>query len=276
MDSTQEHGKMDDLTLDAPSGTQERIIADSDDDDNESLKDAENEGNGTVQEEDPTMTRSTVDDHVSIQEDGAVATRSEVSEAPENGAPSDNPVADVSRDEQNASLKVPESVDHGVGGLTLMDSTVAEEDSKENGEINQLRSPMNGDESMSKQKETSMGGESHLSTEAKRLNAVNARNASLKATLAELDAEKNSLLEKFSAISHKGAKNSEDGGNQLTSEQADASLTAAKAVTKEHISLLHRYNEMRDIGLGMMGIIADQRGVRLRDVQEEFGVDAKD
>ncbi|KAL2038535.1 hypothetical protein N7G274_008874 [Stereocaulon virgatum] len=41
---------------------------------------------------------------------------------------------------------------------------------------------------------------------------------------------------------------------------------------KAHIKLLHDYNEIRDIGQGLMGIIADNRGVRVIDVYEEFGV----
>jgi Swi5 len=41
---------------------------------------------------------------------------------------------------------------------------------------------------------------------------------------------------------------------------------------KSHINLLHTYNEIRDIGQGLMGMVADNRGVRVRDVYEEFGV----
>lgn len=39
-----------------------------------------------------------------------------------------------------------------------------------------------------------------------------------------------------------------------------------------HIRLLHTYNELRDIGTGLMGLLADQRGVRVREVMAEFGV----
>ncbi|KAK1081013.1 swi5-like zinc finger protein, partial [Friedmanniomyces endolithicus] len=39
-------------------------------------------------------------------------------------------------------------------------------------------------------------------------------------------------------------------------------LSSANAVIKEHIGLLHRYNEIKDIGQGLMGMLADQRGVR--------------
>ena len=45
---------------------------------------------------------------------------------------------------------------------------------------------------------------------------------------------------------------------------------------KRHIRLLHEYNEIKDIGQGLMGLIADARGVRQVDVQREFGVGGKD
>ena len=50
---------------------------------------------------------------------------------------------------------------------------------------------------------------------------------------------------------------------------------AAEAITKRHIKLLHDYNEIKDVGLGLMGMIADARGVRLGVVMEEFGVGGK-
>ena len=46
----------------------------------------------------------------------------------------------------------------------------------------------------------------------------------------------------------------------------------AQATVKAHIKLLHDYNEIRDIGQGLMGIIADNRGVRVREVYQEFDV----
>lgn len=45
-----------------------------------------------------------------------------------------------------------------------------------------------------------------------------------------------------------------------------------QAVVKAHIKLLHDYNEIRDVGQGLMGIIADQRSVRIVDVYRDFGV----
>ncbi|KAL4819491.1 Swi5-domain-containing protein [Aspergillus spinulosporus] len=45
---------------------------------------------------------------------------------------------------------------------------------------------------------------------------------------------------------------------------------------KRHIQLLHEYNEIKDIGQGLMGLIADARGVRQVEVQKEFGLSLKD
>ncbi|KAH6844478.1 DNA repair protein [Alternaria rosae] len=53
-------------------------------------------------------------------------------------------------------------------------------------------------------------------------------------------------------------------------------MAAANKIVKEHIKLLHEYNELKDVGQGLMGLIADQRGVRIVEVQEEFGIDAQD
>ena len=56
----------------------------------------------------------------------------------------------------------------------------------------------------------------------------------------------------------------------------DAALTAAKAAIARHISLLHSYNAIRDIGQGLFGLIADGRGVRVRDIHAEFGMNETD
>ena len=48
--------------------------------------------------------------------------------------------------------------------------------------------------------------------------------------------------------------------------------TDPQAVVNKHIKLLHDYNEIRDVGQGLMGIIADQRGVRVVDVYRDFDI----
>ena len=50
----------------------------------------------------------------------------------------------------------------------------------------------------------------------------------------------------------------------------------AAETVKTHIRLLHQYNEIRDIGSGLLGMIADNRGVRVGEVFEEYGVAGKD
>ncbi|KAK1140266.1 hypothetical protein N8T08_010563 [Aspergillus melleus] len=48
------------------------------------------------------------------------------------------------------------------------------------------------------------------------------------------------------------------------------------ATVQRHIRLLHEYNEIKDIGQGLMGLIADARGVRQVVVQREYGVADRD
>lgn len=59
-------------------------------------------------------------------------------------------------------------------------------------------------------------------------------------------------------------------------QKAKQALETANGVIKEHIALLHSYNEIKDIGQGLMGLVADKRGVRVADVMEEFGMGEKD
>ncbi|KAE8382087.1 Swi5-domain-containing protein [Aspergillus bertholletiae] len=48
------------------------------------------------------------------------------------------------------------------------------------------------------------------------------------------------------------------------------------AIVRQHIRLLHKYNEIKDIGQGLVGLIADARGVRQVEVQREYGVGDRD
>lgn len=64
---------------------------------------------------------------------------------------------------------------------------------------------------------------------------------------------------------------------------ADKQITAVHRIRQDpsitvqrHIRLLHEYNEIKDVGQGLMGLIADARGVRQVEVQREFGVGDRD
>ncbi|KAF4303162.1 putative DNA repair protein swi5 protein [Botryosphaeria dothidea] len=120
-----------------------------------------------------------------------------------------------------------------------------------------------------------------------RLRNAQARTAALEATLADLTARRTSVLKEFAALPSVAEMLPRHANATATSSSAsaeaasavpekDAVLHAAKAVTQERIRRLNQYNEMRDIGQGLMGIIAESRGVRIKEVQEEFDISAKD
>jgi hypothetical protein len=60
--------------------------------------------------------------------------------------------------------------------------------------------------------------------------------------------------------------------------EEEAIVLHGKTVIKEHIARLHTYNEVKDVAQGLMGMVADARGVRLAELYEggEFGVGEKD
>ncbi|MCJ1256643.1 hypothetical protein MMC24_004467 [Lignoscripta atroalba] len=54
---------------------------------------------------------------------------------------------------------------------------------------------------------------------------------------------------------------------------------APQTIISQHIHLLHSYNTIRDIGMSLLGLVAENRGVRVRDLYDtasgsegEFGV----
>ncbi|KAI4190498.1 MAG: hypothetical protein L6R41_000733 [Letrouitia leprolyta] len=50
----------------------------------------------------------------------------------------------------------------------------------------------------------------------------------------------------------------------------------ATKTVQNHIRLLREYNDIRDIGTSLMGIIADNRRVQMKCIYKEFDVDQKD
>ncbi|KAF3035932.1 hypothetical protein E8E12_005014 [Didymella heteroderae] len=95
-------------------------------------------------------------------------------------------------------------------------------------------------------------------------------------TLAELRAQKAALLSSLRvqpAIQVFMEENGDDDDGEPTEAEI---MAAANKIVKEHIKLLHEYNELKDVGQGLMGLIADQRGARIVEVQDEFGIDAND
>jgi hypothetical protein len=101
-------------------------------------------------------------------------------------------------------------------------------------------------------------------------------------TLAELKAQRTALIAALAALPQIQELIAEDESSPVSSEASDSGPTdaevmaAANKVVKKHIKLLHEYNEIKDVGQGLMGLIADQRGVRIVEVQDEFGIGEKD
>ncbi|MCJ1304945.1 hypothetical protein MMC08_007758 [Hypocenomyce scalaris] len=50
------------------------------------------------------------------------------------------------------------------------------------------------------------------------------------------------------------------------------SPSTATQTVQNHIHLLHIYNQIRDIGTGLFGMIADNKGVQVKDVYGDFGL----
>ncbi|PTU24687.1 hypothetical protein P175DRAFT_0553968 [Aspergillus ochraceoroseus IBT 24754] len=66
-----------------------------------------------------------------------------------------------------------------------------------------------------------------------------------------------------------------DMERQIANIKAKLKNDASETVTR-HIRLLHQYNEIKDIGQGLMGLMAEARGVRQAEIQQEFGVGCRD
>ncbi|KAL8945366.1 MAG: hypothetical protein Q9211_000136 [Gyalolechia sp. 1 TL-2023] len=68
----------------------------------------------------------------------------------------------------------------------------------------------------------------------------------------------------------------DDTRAKLQQDAAKLEHSNARQTVQNHIRLLREYNDIRDIGTSLMGIIADNRRVQMKRVYEEFDVDQKD
>jgi hypothetical protein len=111
-----------------------------------------------------------------------------------------------------------------------------------------------------------------------RLTALETRKATLLQTLADLKSQRLTLASQTKLPSGLplATTNPSTGLPLSEDEILAAALKSSNAVVKEHITLLHKYNEIKDIGQGLMGLIADKRDCRVVVVMDEFGVGEKD
>ncbi|KAL2013529.1 hypothetical protein VTN00DRAFT_1054 [Thermoascus crustaceus] len=92
------------------------------------------------------------------------------------------------------------------------------------------------------------------------------------AQLAQRQRKINTLRESISDLESQIAQTE----SQLAETKSKLKSDEPAKTVQRHIRLLHAYNEIKDVGQGLMGLIADARGVRQVDVQSEFGVAAND
>ena len=104
-----------------------------------------------------------------------------------------------------------------------------------------------------------------------RVTALNKKRIALEAKFTDLQAHRSAL------VSQAKLPSGLDMPAEWTEDQRrDQALKSANVVIKDHIKALHRYNEIRDIGLGLLGLVAEKRGVRQAAIMDEFGVSEKD
>jgi Swi5 len=58
----------------------------------------------------------------------------------------------------------------------------------------------------------------------------------------------------------------------LTAAQVAEATEFSRSTIQEHIRLLQQYNQIRDIGQGLIGMVAERKKARVRDCQEDFGI----
>jgi hypothetical protein len=104
-----------------------------------------------------------------------------------------------------------------------------------------------------------------------RTTALLKKKAALEAKLADLEAELASHV-----ANAKLSSGLEMPSSWTTEQKTSEAIEGANVTVKEHIELLHRYNAIKDVGLGLLGMVAEQRGMRQVVVMEEFGLSAKD
>jgi hypothetical protein len=101
------------------------------------------------------------------------------------------------------------------------------------------------------------------------LDDLRARQASLEFVVAELLSQRTSLVDSISPPSD--PQESED-----TEARAKLAVDAANGKIKSQIKQLQQYNDIKDVGTQLMGLIAEKRGCRIGEVQEEFGINPDD
>ena len=64
--------------------------------------------------------------------------------------------------------------------------------------------------------------------------------------------------------------------DSVTPAQTKAALDSARSARIERIRLLGRYNEVKDVAQGLIGLVADMRACRVLDVMRDLEIEDDD
>lgn len=115
-----------------------------------------------------------------------------------------------------------------------------------------------------------------IDPETKSIPSLNPRHTKLQASMNLLETQIAEAGEKLSKTLNALRDTSTIHQKYQNTPSDEVMLEQAQIIVTEHIKLLHQYNEIKDVGLGLMGLIAEKEGKRLGEVMEERGVDNKD
>lgn len=110
---------------------------------------------------------------------------------------------------------------------------------------------------------------------AQQTNASSTDTSSLPIASDRLTPPARTLVKKLDVYADDDACTSAPTPKELSSADAEAAMTHANTTLKQHLKLLHDYNEIKDVATGLMGMIAEQRGVRVSEVMQEMGVEGE-
>jgi len=99
-----------------------------------------------------------------------------------------------------------------------------------------------------------------------------ARKQFLQDQISSLTSERNTLVTK--ALNPRLQVS--DSAESPTQAQVDQALDKANVDIKTRVRQLQEYNDVKDIGTQLMGLIAENKGVRIAEVQRDFGVEGSD
>ncbi|GAM86870.1 hypothetical protein ANO11243_048900 [Dothideomycetidae sp. 11243] len=97
--------------------------------------------------------------------------------------------------------------------------------------------------------------------------------------IAQLTTERDTLVDQILAASRctttsgPVSVHTANGSTRLTQEaRIDAALESCRQARQEHIRLLGRYNNIKDVAQELIGMVAEMRTCRVVDVMRDLGV----